>query len=72
MKQLLIILALIFVVGCGIHNQEHDINESPNVTIVTIDGCEYLKCVTDKWLYVYTHKGNCRNPIHLYADTTKR
>lgn len=40
----------------------------------TIDGCEYIN--SQSWnghgyTESLTHKGNCKNPIHLHADTIK-
>jgi len=40
-------------------------SEGEKVKIVTIDGCEYIKNNTHGWKKVYTHKGNCKNPIHI-------
>lgn len=36
--------------------------------IVEIDGCEYIDNVVCGQMlsHVYTHKGDCRNPIHQY------
>ena len=41
------------------------LNNMDPLNIVTIDGCEYLY---GPWgnATVLTHKGNCKNPIHVY------
>ena len=31
--------------------------------VIVIDGCEYLKSI-----YTLVHKGNCKNPIHIYRE----
>jgi len=31
-------------------------------TIYEVEGCEYLSSA-----YIFEHKGNCKNPIHIYA-----
>lgn len=38
---------------------------SEGVEIVLNDGCEYFKNYVNGG-YVLTHKGNCKNPQHLY------
>lgn len=35
------------------------------LSVVTIDGCEYFYCPCEG-ARIYTHKGNCKNPIHIY------
>lgn len=35
---------------------------------IILEGCEYVSVVGQ---YNYTHKGNCKNPIHVYATTRK-
>jgi hypothetical protein len=34
--------------------------------IVVVEGCEYIVC-PNSYGRSYTHKGNCKNPIHVYA-----
>lgn len=36
-------------------------DDKPEVEV--IDGCDYIKTYV-RFYPVYTHKGNCRNPIH--------
>ena len=36
--------------------------------VVTIDGCEYFKCRTHLGWTVLSHKGNCKNPVHIYKE----
>jgi hypothetical protein len=35
-----------------------------DMDVVTIDGCEYLKCKSYMDYFTLTHKGNCKNPVH--------
>lgn len=42
---------------------------SKEIEIIRFDGCEYLKHsieIKNVSYFVYTHKGNCDNPIHMY------
>jgi len=48
-----------------------------NLVIVEIDGCEYIiaewKATNNRGYGFMSHKGNCKNPIHIYnqlQDTT--
>jgi hypothetical protein len=34
---------------------------------VNVEGCEYLASMTSYGYWTYAHKGNCKNPIHVYA-----
>lgn len=43
-------------------------DKNEDFTIVTIDQCEYIKTHVYSG-EVYTHKGNCKNPIHIYNST---
>ena len=74
MKNILIILAALLVVGCGNeprqtpdpHRLELD-NKSQyydrNYEVYTLEGCEYILVGlgNNRW---GSHKGNCKNPIH--------
>jgi len=31
-----------------------------------IEGCEYFMVFTTYGTYIYVHKGNCKNPIHIH------
>ena len=42
----------------------------PFTSIVTIDGCQYIRSRTQGDYYTYTHKGNCNNPYHHHTDST--
>lgn len=44
----------------------------PDYRVVTIEGCEYLRVEVTHGYATLTHKGNCRNRIHPYQDTTAR
>ena len=41
-------------------------------TIVIYDGCEYIKNWVYGGCYTLTHKGNCKNPIHIYNKVKKK
>lgn len=38
---------------------------SKDYTVREIEGCEYIFCGANNQT-VMSHKGNCRNPIHIY------
>jgi len=38
---------------------------------VNIEGCEYFENKTHGPNFVYTHKGNCKNPIHKEVNVMK-
>jgi hypothetical protein len=57
------ILILFILTGCG------DGEKVKNVPYTyEIDGCEYLGCPNGHLQRIYTHKGNCKNPIHIYKE----
>ena len=45
--------------------------------IIEIDGCEYIEtsneCINcNSGLYSLTHKGNCKNPVHVCPQPVKK
>lgn len=66
MKLILTLILLMLVMGaCSIQNEEGTkVAEHPELWIVTIDSCEYLRADAYGTHKTYTHKGNCNNPIH--------
>jgi hypothetical protein len=65
-----IVVFAIFTLGCGESPKaETRTGTKSNYSIVTIDGCEYIECdygIWDQRVYSLTHKGNCKNPIHIH------
>lgn len=57
-KITLLALAVLMMVGCKYEDRQT--KEVDGVIIVTIDSCEYVRCVTYYGYTVYCHKGNCR------------
>lgn len=55
------------MIGCDSIVKEVNDPYGFDYSIVTIDGCEYIK-VDDGFaqcrVFSITHKGNCKNPIH--------
>jgi len=69
MKNILFIITLILIcTSCSPTPQRNMIHLSDGdvVELLNIDGCQYFKCYTYNQNYVYTHKGNCTNSIHIY------
>lgn len=65
MKKLLILLIFVAVAGCS-SNDGYPIvgsNTYSKFKVVMIDGCEYLE---NTGSYAVSHKGDCKNPIHVY------
>ncbi|MFC0185945.1 hypothetical protein SAMN04515674_113105 [Pseudarcicella hirudinis] len=66
-----------FILSCDqlSHNNNEAIDKKrklpPDYTIVQIEGCEYFRIENTHGYANLTHKGNCKNPIHCYNDTTK-
>jgi len=56
-KLILLALAAVIMAGCD-GRKVSSITDDANIVI--IDSCEYIKNATYTYLYVYTHKGNCR------------
>lgn len=70
-KKQLVILALICIpLGCSSETQatvENHLNS--HVNVVMFDQCEYLLYeagALDSKVASLTHKGNCKNKIHIY------
>lgn len=57
-KIILLAFATLMMVGCKYEDRQT--KEVDGVKIVTIDSCEYVRCVTYYGYVVYNHKGNCR------------
>ncbi|NNF22002.1 MAG: hypothetical protein HKN67_08675 [Saprospiraceae bacterium] len=58
------------------HNTELLIHQLPegDLEFFEIEGCEYIifkdGMGTNHGFGYMTHKGNCKNPIHIYRDTS--
>ena len=74
MKLIMLILGLIFIMGCdngnnteagGIKdtNKYYDTGTMRKIYVVEIDGCEYFVS-QNAYGNVYSHKGNCNNKFH--------
>lgn len=73
-KSVVIIVCLMGLVGCdrsGVPVRQNPSDELPGLCnkIIVFEGCEYLYGEIDRSAYL-THKGNCNNKIHSYADTS--
>jgi hypothetical protein len=73
MKKILILFTIVIgLVGCVATDDHEGVavieNTGENISTVVIDGCEYIK--SPVYGGVYSHKGNCKNPIH-YENRTK-
>lgn len=68
MKTLILFAALALITGCAPPPKERVITQDYNTHVVVIDGCQYIEngSVAGS-AYAITHKGNCNNPIHIYA-----
>jgi hypothetical protein len=73
MKKLLLVfllgLSLYLIVGC--HSEYEDFDVKREINIIEIDGCEYIYIHSAQpwasgFAFSLTHKGNCKNPIHMY------
>lgn len=57
MKKIILLALAILMIGCN--NNERPVKNTDGVNVVTIDSCEYIRCYTYQYNYVYSHKGNC-------------
>lgn len=67
------ILGLLAAIIFGKSNQAKVISNAKTISsdmVEVIDKCQYIKNFTTHGYYVYTHKGNCNNPIHIYNTNT--
>ena len=73
MKKVFILSIIFLIIFCSCTNNQSNENSTTittqadgvgELTVVKIDGCEYFQNYTRDGHYVYTHKGNCTNPIH--------
>lgn len=76
MKKLLTILVIsvsLVLVGCVEDPKSKDVTTSTGEPMVTVDieGCEYFKQFGSHGERTYSHKGNCKNPIHVYNKIEK-
>ena len=75
-KLILLVLVLFFLAGCNDSNEDKKNialvkPDGDIVTIVSIDGCEYIVNLTAYGFKIFTHKGNCTNSIHVYNKEKK-
>lgn len=75
MKQYVIIAVVcaFLVIGCIFALSIDSVNQPQaqvvdGMVIKRIDGCQYLINYVYRGNEVYTHKGNCDNPIHIYRE----
>ena len=73
-----IVAVLSMLVSCQDYRQqqtaavEEKLSTPPPYRIVVVEGCQYLRFEATHGYAMLSHKGNCPNPIHGYADTTAR
>lgn len=66
MKKLLLVPLLILgLIGCTPPPNKSNIIDKSEYKILLIDKCEYVY-VSGLYASVLTHKGDCKNPIHIY------
>lgn len=69
MKRLLSVLLFFFLMGCDdktnvdYHKTEYELDNNGKLSVVVLDSCEYYYRPFYH-NYMFTHKGNCKNPIH--------
>ena len=66
LRLLAVCVAALGLAGCA--GTEEAVNTRE---VVEIDGCEYITvrsghCAWSNYSFAITHKGNCKNPIHVY------
>jgi len=61
----LLVIAAIFDPFDKTNNVYSSVDLNPKC-IVEVEGCEYFKVFADGGCSTYVHKGNCKNPIHMY------
>lgn len=69
MEKIILMLLSLICLSCNpmtIEEQMSTENELWKSSIIIIDGCEYFKYKTYYHYNVIEHKGNCKNPIHIY------
>lgn len=54
-----------FCVGC----EKSNIERFKKAEVITLENCEYYVC-QGSYCSVLCHKGNCKNPIHIYNNTS--
>lgn len=65
MKRMIAVLVLaVCLMGCG-KGTPIQMDNGDGVRVCTYDGCEYIRSVVYGGI-TYCHKGNCKNPIHIY------
>ena len=70
----LCVCMVLLVVGCideSSYATPQPVGFSECSGIVVVDGCEYFK-VKAYFSNTYTHKGNCKNPIHYCKCPVKK
>ena len=66
-----ILFVLIFMMSACMPTPQGDARTKiiDNYSIITIDSCEYIEYdmgILDQRVYSLTHKGNCKNTIHIH------
>ena len=80
MKKIIALIILCSLIGCNdipngkqINHPSNSNKPLHNFRLVDIDGCEYIEVdagIAESAVYSLTHKGNCKNPIHHYLNTS--
>jgi len=70
MKFMLLALAVPLIIGCRSDYRPGKIEIDGGSYVTEVVGeCEYLVSTSDKAI---THKGDCKNPVHVYNRIDKR
>lgn len=68
MKKLIYLLPILSMFGCSQNDQywvDQHAGEIKDKPVIIYEGCEYLYN-GNTYGETYTHKGNCKNPIHCF------
>ena len=72
----LAIVAAVLMIGCtpNAPGAPPIASNIQNPRVVVIDGCEYIFADNslpggNNYAMALAHKGNCKNPIHIYANS---
>ena len=75
-RTLTLLISSMFIIGCSERRESKvgiNVGDNPiniNFQVIKMDGCEYVYYGMGTNYGLFTHKGNCNNPIHKVKTDT--
>jgi hypothetical protein len=65
----IVLITIFYIFWSYNHEKKADvIRKTDKFRVIELEGCEYFYTTDYHGNYVLCHKGNCKNPVHIYNN----